>query len=103
MIHRGGRRDCREKIGKELYPHEDGIVQKCVFCKERIDSGMEQGLVPGVDRDASPACMIICPTKAIQFGDLDDPYGEINQLIKEKKAESFHPEYDTSPSIYYID
>jgi Fe-S-cluster-containing dehydrogenase component len=92
-----------EKVGKELYPHEPGVVQKCVFCKERIDAGMAAGLTPGVDREATPACVISCPTKAIHFGDLDDPNSEINRIIKEKHGHAFHPEYDTKPSIYYID
>jgi phenylacetyl-CoA:acceptor oxidoreductase subunit 1 len=92
-----------EKVGKELYPHTPGVVQKCVFCKERIDSGMEAGLTPGVDREATPACVISCPTKAIHFGDLDDPSSEINRVIKEKHGHSFHPEFNTDPSIYYID
>ncbi len=92
-----------EKMGKTLYPHEIGVVQKCIFCKERIDEGLAKGLKPGVDRDASPACMIICPTKAIQFGDLDDPYSEVNRLIKERKGVPFHEEFDTQPSIYYLD
>lgn len=92
-----------EKIGKLLYPHEKGAVQKCVFCKERIDEGLKKGLKPGVDRDASPACQIICPTNAIHFGDLDDPNSDINVVIQTKKGHQFHPEFDTDPSIYYID
>jgi Fe-S-cluster-containing dehydrogenase component len=92
-----------EKIGKVLYPHQPGVVQKCVFCKERIDSGIAAGLAPGVDRDATPACVIVCPTKAIHFGDLDDPNSDINRVIKEKHGHEFHPEFDTEPSISYID
>jgi phenylacetyl-CoA:acceptor oxidoreductase subunit 1 len=92
-----------EKIGRLLYPHQLGAVQKCIFCKERIDAGMEKGLTPGVDPEASPACMVSCPTKAIHFGDLDDPNSEIVMLIKEKKGHQFHPEFDTDSSIYYID
>jgi phenylacetyl-CoA:acceptor oxidoreductase subunit 1 len=92
-----------EKIGQELYPHQPGVVQKCIFCKERIDAGLAAGLTPGIDREATPACVISCPTKAMHFGDLDDPYSEINRLIKEKKGKPFHPEYGTDPSIYYID
>jgi Fe-S-cluster-containing dehydrogenase component len=92
-----------EKVGKVLYPHQPGVVQKCVFCKERIDSGIAAGLTPGVDREATPACVISCPTKAIHFGDLDDPNSEINRVIKEKRGHPFHPEFDTQPSIYYID
>ncbi len=92
-----------EKIGRVLYPHQPGVVQKCVFCKERIDAGLAKGLTPGVDRDASPACMIICPTQAIHFGNLDDPDSDIVALIEQKKAHAFHPEFDTDPSLYYID
>ena len=92
-----------EKIGKLLYPHQVGVVQKCIFCKERIDEGLAKGLKPGIDRDATPACVISCPTTAIHFGDLDDSYSEISRLIKEKKGKPFHPEYGTEPSIYYID
>jgi phenylacetyl-CoA:acceptor oxidoreductase subunit 1 len=92
-----------EKMGRVLYPHQVGVVQKCVFCKERIDAGLAQGLKPGIDRDASPACMNICPTKAIHFGDLDDPNSEINRIIREKHGHAFHPEFDTEPSISYID
>ncbi|MFC1942005.1 4Fe-4S dicluster domain-containing protein [Chloroflexota bacterium] len=92
-----------EKIGKTLYPHQEGVVQKCVFCMERIDAGLEKGLIPGVDREASPACVISCPTQAIHFGDLDDSYGEFARLLKEKKGKPFHSEYGTEPSIYYID
>jgi phenylacetyl-CoA:acceptor oxidoreductase subunit 1 len=92
-----------EKIGKLLYPHQVGVVQKCIFCKERIDAGLAKGLKPGVDREATPACVIACPTNAMHFGDLDDSYSDIVRLIKEKKGKPFHPEYGTEPSIYYID
>ncbi len=75
---------------------------KCNFCLERIDSGLKQGLVPGVDREATPACVIACPAKARYFGDLTDPNSEVTLLIKEKKASQFHPEFGTDPSVYYI-
>ncbi len=92
-----------EKVGQLLYPHQTGVVQKCNFCLERIDAGLEKGLKPGVDREATPACVIACPTKAMHFGALDDPYSDISRLIKEKKGKPFHPEYDTDPSICYIE
>jgi len=92
-----------EKIGRQLYPHQEGVVQKCNFCMERIDAGLEMGLKPGVDREATPACVISCPTNAIHFGDLDDPYSEISRLMKEKKGKPFHPEYDTDPSMFFIE
>jgi len=92
-----------EKAGKQLYPHEIGTTEKCNFCMERIDAGLAKGLKPGVDREATPACVNTCPARALTFGDLDDPDSEVSKLIRERGGFQLHPEYDTDPSIYYID
>ena len=92
-----------EKIGELLYPHPDGTVVKCQFCEERIDAGLKKGLKPGVDQEATPACVTICMTKARVFGDLEDPDSDVSKLIREKNAYVLHPEFNTKPSIYYID
>jgi phenylacetyl-CoA:acceptor oxidoreductase 27-kDa subunit len=91
-----------EAIGKALYPLQPGTVVKCNFCVERIDNGIKKGLKPGQDREATPACVISCPTKARYFGDLDDPDSEVAALIKEKRGFQLHPEYGTDPSVYYL-
>ena len=91
-----------EIIGQKLYPLQEGTVVKCIFCMERIDDGLKKGLKPGVDREATPACVITCPAKARYFGDLDDPYSEVTSLIKEKRGFQLHPEFGTDPSVYYI-
>ena len=92
-----------EKKGKKHYPHQVGTTEKCNFCLERIDAGMSKGYRPGIDREATPACVNTCQARALTFGDLDDPDSEISKLIKEKNAFQLHPEYGTDPSIYYID
>jgi Fe-S-cluster-containing dehydrogenase component len=92
-----------EKAGKKLYKHQIGTTEKCNFCAERIDDGMAKGLVPGKDREATPACVNTCPARALTVGDLDDPDSEISRLIKEKKGFQLHPEYETDPSVYFID
>ncbi|MSP96866.1 MAG: 4Fe-4S dicluster domain-containing protein, partial [Betaproteobacteria bacterium] len=38
------------------HPERIGVAQKCTFCQDRIETGMAQGLVPGVDPEATPAC-----------------------------------------------
>ena len=65
-------------------------------------AGCKKGLKPGVDREATTACVNACPTKARVFGDLDDPNSEVSLLIKQKESGPFHPEYGTEPSLYYI-
>lgn len=91
-----------EITGRKLYPLQEGTVVKCNFCLERIDEGVERGLKPGTDREATPACVIACPAKARYFGNLDDPTSEVSVLISEKKAFQLHPEFGTKPSVYYI-
>lgn len=91
-----------EKRGRETNPYQTGVVYKCHFCKERVDAGIKAGLTPGVDREATTACTIACPTRTRVFGDLDDPRSEISQIIRTKRAVPFHPEHGTEPSIYYI-
>jgi Fe-S-cluster-containing dehydrogenase component len=91
-----------EEMGKQIYPLEKGTVVKCNFCREIVDAGLEEGLAPGVDRKATPACVNACPVSARHFGDLDDPESNVSTLIADKKATPLHPEYGTEPSVFYI-
>jgi phenylacetyl-CoA:acceptor oxidoreductase 27-kDa subunit len=92
-----------EIIGRELYPLQKGTVIKCNFCQERIDAGLKRGLKPGIDRDATPACVNTCMANARHFGDLDDPDSQVSILVRSRKGHQLHPEWGTDPSVYYID
>jgi len=92
-----------EIIGQNLNPHEEGTVSKCNFCKDRIDEGMKNGLQPGIDRNATPACVNICMVKARHFGDLDDPNSNVSILIRVRNGYRLRTEWGTEPSVYYID
>lgn len=81
---------------------QPGIVEKCNFCKDRIEWGIAHGLTPGLEWDANPACVNACPVNARTFGDLDDPNSEISRLISNQKGEVLHGELGTSPSVFYI-
>ena len=90
-----------EELGEKLHPFQLGTVIKCNFCMERIDAGMKKGLKPGVDREATPACVTACPAKARYFGNLDDPSSEISRLIKKWNATPFRSDLGTNPSVFY--
>ena len=92
-----------EKAGKRLYPHQYGTTGKCNFCMERIDAGRAEGLKPGVDREATPACVNNCQARALTFGDLDRFDSQVSKLIREGEGFQLHPEYGANPSIYYVD
>ena len=70
----------------------DGIVSKCTFCQPRIDAGEE------------PACVNVCFTKALMFGDANDPNSAVSRRLKEggwKKQVT--PEVNTGPNLYYAE
>ena len=64
---------------------------------------LKNGLIPGIDDDASPCMCITCPVGARLFGDLDDPESTVSRLIMEKKGKQLRPEFGTEPAVYYID
>ena len=80
-----------------------GVVEKCTFCSHRIDPGLERGLVPGVDPQATPACVVACPTTARIFGDLNDPESPISTALAETKITlRLREELSTEPRVFYV-
>ncbi len=63
---------------------------KCNFCAHRIEIGLE------------PACVIVCPERAIMAGDVDDPQSEIARVLGREQVEIRKPEQGTGPNVYYI-
>lgn len=79
-----------------------GVVEKCTFCIQRIDEGLKRGLTPGVDREATPACVNICPVNARHFGDLNDPDSEVSRLLRRHKSFRLRETLGTEPRVYYL-
>jgi phenylacetyl-CoA:acceptor oxidoreductase subunit 1 len=78
------------------------VATKCTFCVERVAAGLAQGLKPGVDPEATPACVNSCIAKALHFGDVEDPQGNIAQLLAENQHFRMHEELGTGPNFYYL-
>jgi Fe-S-cluster-containing dehydrogenase component len=79
-----------------------GVIEKCTFCKHRIDKGLEQGLMPGVDPEATPACVNICPVGARTFGNLHDPESTVAKLIETSATFRLREDLGTEGSVFYI-
>jgi Fe-S-cluster-containing dehydrogenase component len=79
-----------------------GVPEKCSFCYQRIDRGLSLGLQPGADADASPACVVICPTGARMFGDLNDPETNVSRLLHENASYRLRENLGTGPRVYYL-
>ena len=79
-----------------------GVVEKCTFCVHRIDAGLEKGLMPGEDPEATPACVNICPTTSRHFGNLKDPNSTVSRLIRDNPTFRLREDLGTEPNVYYI-
>jgi len=53
------------------------FTEKCVLCKSRASDGLE------------PYCTYNCPTKALTFGDLEDPQSGISERLAELKGKGY--------------
>jgi len=78
------------------------VATKCTFCVERIDAGLARGLKPGVDPEATPACVNSCIAQALHFGDVEDPQSNISALLAENQHFRMHEELGTGPRFYYL-
>ena len=79
-----------------------GVATKCTFCVERIDAGLAKSLKPGVDPEATPACVNSCIAQALHFGDIEDPDSNVSQLLAENQHFRLHEELGTGPRFYYL-
>ena len=72
------------------YIHEEGYADKCTFCMHRVEKGQ------------LPACVTICPTTALIFGDRNDPSSEISKLLKERTYKTLKSELGLEPNVYFL-
>jgi len=62
---------------------------KCNFCAHRVELNLE------------PACVVVCPTRAIMAGDLDDPQSQVSRVVATQKVASRKPQKGTQPKLFY--
>jgi Fe-S-cluster-containing dehydrogenase component len=86
----------------EIARRPRGVVEKCSFCFQRIDRGLALGLTPGLDQDATPACVVVCPVGARQFGDISDPDSNVSKLLRNRASYRLREELGTSPHVFYL-
>ena len=72
------------------YVHPEGYVDKCTFCLHRVRKGQ------------SPACVEVCPTSCLHFGDLNDPDSEVAKLLRSRKHKVLAPQTGIEPNVYFL-
>jgi Fe-S-cluster-containing dehydrogenase component len=70
--------------------HPQGYADKCTFCMHRVREGL------------LPACVAVCPTRCMHFGDLDDPNSEVSRLLASRRSHTLLPEAGTGPRVFFL-
>jgi molybdopterin-containing oxidoreductase family iron-sulfur binding subunit len=93
------------QFNPEVTVRARGVMEKCTFCVQRIEKvRIEAGNAsrPIADGEIVPACAQTCPTRAISFGNLNDPESSVSRLSEENRSYVTLAELNIRPRIHYL-
>jgi MoCo/4Fe-4S cofactor protein with predicted Tat translocation signal len=82
-----------------------GVMEKCTYCTQRIEAShaeADKENRPLRDGDVITACQSACPTKAITFGNINDPSSEVSRLRRDGRHYALLEELGTRPRTTYL-
>ncbi len=82
-----------------------GVMEKCSYCVQRINIARKTAKKENreiKDGEVVTACQQACPTKAIIFGNMNDPNSEVSAARKEPHNYGLLPELNTRPRTTYL-
>ncbi len=95
----------RKHLNPDVSVRSKGVVEKCSFCAHRLIKAREKSDAENRELhegDFTTACQDTCPSKAISFGDLDNPYSEVSQLSHSVRAFTLLEDIGTKPKVFYL-
>jgi len=93
------------QFNPEVTVRARGVMEKCTFCIQRIQSVRIQARNerrPIRDGEVVPACAQTCPSRAIAFGNLNDPESEVSKLRDDHRAYATLVELNIRPRTHYL-
>jgi molybdopterin-containing oxidoreductase family iron-sulfur binding subunit len=93
------------QLNPDVSVREVGVMEKCTFCVQRIQAvdiqaKSEHRAVK--DGEIQPACAQACPTRAIVFGDLNDPDSQAARLSGSLRGSKLLEDLGTMPKVAYL-
>ena len=98
-------KEMEPSLNRDVSVRPKGVVEKCTFCHHRLQKAREKAKAEGQgikEGDYVPACVQACPSKAMYFGDLDDPESEVAALAQSHRAFRLQEDLGTEPRVYYL-
>jgi MoCo/4Fe-4S cofactor protein with predicted Tat translocation signal len=95
------------KLGRnpDVTVRSRGVMEKCTYCVQRINAAKitaEEENRSVRDGEIQTACQQACPTRAIVFGNLNDPSSRVAELQREQRSYSLLGELNTRPRTMYL-
>jgi Fe-S-cluster-containing dehydrogenase component len=82
-----------------------GVMEKCTYCTQRIEAAhatADKENRPLREGEVVTACQAACPTRAISFGDINDPRSEVSRLRHDGRHYVLLEELGTRPRTTYL-
>ncbi|TWT78193.1 Tetrathionate reductase subunit B precursor [Posidoniimonas polymericola] len=92
-------------MNPEVTIRHRGVMEKCTYCTQRISHARIDAKVEGremVDGDVVTACQEACPTRAIEFGDLNDKDSKVAQAHASGRAYGMLDGLHLRPRTQYL-
>ena len=82
-----------------------GIMEKCTYCVQRIERKRIETRIAGTtikDGELQTACQQGCPSRAIEFGSLNDASAKVTRLHADARRYDLLHEIGTRPRTAYL-
>ena len=82
-----------------------GVMEKCTYCVQRISAARREAEKENraiADGEVVTACQSACPTRAISFGNRNDPKAAVNDKREEKQHYALLGHLGTRPRTTYL-
>lgn len=93
------------QLNPDVTVREPGVMEKCTFCVQRIQEGKDRAKDenrPVRDGEVTPACAQTCPTRALTFGNLQDPASRVSRHSHDSRGYKVFESLNTRSAITYL-
>jgi Fe-S-cluster-containing dehydrogenase component len=92
-------------VNPEVTVRARGVMEKCTYCVQRIQTAKiaaKNERRPLLDGEILTACQQACPTRAIEFGDLNDSESRVAKAHADPRAYAMLEELNVKPRTKYL-